>query len=114
MEDRAVGICPAIAVIEIHAQAINRNHTTPAGYVAEAQPWRAAKHLRDLGIGEPFVVAEHQDGALPPGQLPELGQEGGTLCVSEGVGHGKGGRRPPGPGLRAPAARTFGARTGTR
>jgi hypothetical protein len=32
-----------------------------------------AEHLGDLGIGEPFVVAENQHGALPPGQLPELG-----------------------------------------
>jgi hypothetical protein len=43
------------------------------GRVAADGAWRAAKHLRDLGIGEPFVVAEYQHGALPPGQLPELG-----------------------------------------
>jgi len=59
------------------------------GRVAADSSRRAAEGFRDLAVGKTLVVPKDEHGALPPGQLAELGEEGIALGVSDSVVRGE-------------------------
>src|ERR1700750_1135380 len=66
--------------VHLHAQRGER-----PGRIATDCSRLAADQVRDLDVAESLVIAERQYGALPRGQLAQLGEQSVTFGVAEGV-----------------------------